>query len=469
MKKSILWLRKDLRLHDNPALNSALTHGQTVAVYIKEPSNTKTEARDWWLHHSLISLEKSLKEKNIPLVFMQGNALDLLPKFMEEQNADHLFWNRRYTPEGIETDTQIKEQCAATSCMGNLLIEPWDIKNKTGGFYKVFSPMWKDLQTRDIPKPCALAKNAQEWANIHSKYTCTLDEFKLIDTTKTWHHAFAEKWTVGEPAALEKLKNFLEDKVESYKDSRDFPIKEATSELSPHLHFGEISPREIWAQTEAFEHANNLVGNTQIHHFKSEVVWREFSYQILFNYKQIDTQPIKENFAQFPWAESEKTLTSWQRGRTGIPIVDAGMRELWHTGTMHNRVRMIVASFLTKNLLVPWQEGAKWFMDTLVDADEAANSASWQWVAGCGLDAAPYFRIFNPVSQGEKFDADGAYVKKWVPELAKLDKSYIHKPWEAPSFDLQLAGLTLGKTYPNPLVDLKKTRARALEAYQEIK
>ena len=469
MKKSLIWLRNDLRLHDNPALNAAITHGTTMAIYIREPQKTPTEARDWWLHHSLISLEKSLNNIGIPLVFAQGHAADVLPTFVNEQNIEKVFWNRRYTPEGIEIDKQLKETLNATSFTGNLLIEPWEVKNKQGKHFQVFTPMFKELMKRDIPAPEALLPTQQEIFTVKSKHTCTLDDFKLINHSKTWHENFAHHWQVGEHAAQEKLSNFLNTRIRTYKQGRDFPTSESTSTLSPHLHFGEISAREVWTHVCVYEDAHDLINDEQTTCFKSELAWREFAHQQLYFYENLDTQAIKETFNNFPWQEENDTFKRWTTGQTGIPIVDAGMRELWYTGTMHNRVRMIVASFLTKNLLQPWQNGAKWFMDTLLDADEAANSASWQWVAGCGLDAAPYFRIFNPVTQGERFDENGDYVKKWVPELKDLDKKYIHQPWFSPAFDLQLANIHLGKTYPHPMVDLKKTRERALEAYQHIR
>lgn len=465
---SLIWLRNDLRLHDNPALNAALKHGNCIAVYIREPQKSSTRARDWWLHHSLGNFKNALAQHNIPLVFMQGDATDVLPQFVQEQKIDHIFWNRRYTPEGIDIDTQLKEKLNATSFRGNLLLEPWEIKNKTGSFYKVFTPMWKDLQTRNIPDPVNFIARQQNTPKVRSTFTCVLDDLKLIDDSKNWHHALEKCWHIGEDAALKKFRIFLTERILHYKDNRDYPHIDATSRISPHLHFGEISVRDIWAQLAAFEQAHNLEGHDQTLCFKSELAWREFSYQILYNYEDIDQKAIKPAFDTFPWQSKTDTLKKWQHGQTGIPIVDAGMRELWHTGSMHNRVRMIVASFLTKNLLIPWQEGAKWFMDTLVDADEASNSASWQWVAGCGLDASPYFRIFNPVTQGEKFDSDGLYVKKWIPELKNLDKKYIHQPWTAPKADLALAGVELGKTYPLPIIGLKSSRERALKAYKHI-
>lgn len=472
---AIVWLRNDLRLEDNPALNAACQTGEVLAVYVREPQSQQTQARDWWLHHSLKDLEQNLTKNGIPLVYLKGDATEILPKFIQEQKATHLFWNRRYDEAGIKTDTQIKDlykddgDVLCQSCKGNLLFEPWEIKNKQGGFFKVFTPMFKELMTHKAPAPTPFTPPKAKRERVQSDLNCTLDDFALIDHSKTWHHNFEKVWQIGEAAAQQKLKAFLAEKVLEYKERRDYPSENATSLLSPHLHFGEISPRDIFEQVQAFELAQNEQGNKNIHHFKSEVVWREFSYQQLYFYDAIDHKAINEKFAEFPWSENDAYLKAWQTGQTGIPIVDAGMRELWQTGTLHNRVRMIVASLLTKNMLIPWQEGAKWFMDTLVDADEAANSASWQWVAGCGLDAAPYFRIFNPVTQGERFDENGEYVKKWLPELQDLDKKYIHKPWEASVFDLKLANIELGKTYPKPIVNLKTSREKALEAYNHVK
>lgn len=471
---SIVWLRNDLRLQDNPALNEACTRGEVLAVYIQEPSKTKTQARDWWLYNSLQKIEQKLKEQGIPLTYLRGEADKILPKFMKEQNASAIFWNRRYTEGGMQTDSNIKSlykdtEIICKSCRGNLLLEPWEINNKQGKFFKVFTPMFKELMTLHIPSPEKFSPPQIKRERIQSSLNCSLKDFNLIDTGKTWHKNFEPLWTVGEDGAQSKLQKFLEEKVLTYKDARDIPIQSATSTLAPHLHFGEISPRDIWEQIKAFELQEQKEGHSDIHCFKSEIVWREFSHQQLFHYNKIDQKPINEKFKGFPWEADKKKLTAWQKGQTGIPIVDAGMRELWQTGTMHNRVRMIVASLLTKNLLVPWQDGAKWFMDTLLDADEASNSANWQWVAGCGLDASPYFRIFNPVTQGERFDKEGKYVKKWVPELKDLDKKYIHSPWEASDFDLKMANIELGRTYPTPIVNLKTSRERALEAYNHVK
>lgn len=470
----IAWLRNDLRLQDNPALLHACAQGNCVALYIKEPNNTKTEARDWWLHNSLEKLEVQLESHNIPLIYKTGNAEQVLQDVLNTGDIQGVYWNRRYDPQGIKTDTDVKTQLKeqgikCESFAGNLLKEPWEVKNKAGGTFRVFTPMCKTLKSMDIETPIAFTPPAQKKVTTQTLKSQTLKSLELINTHKDWHQQLHPYWNIGEEAAYQKLIKFLEDKVEKYRQRRDFMAKEATSQLSPHMHFGEISAKQIWQTILAFEQANDIIENEDIECFKNEVIWREFAHQQLYTYKEIDTQPINEKFNNFPWGEDKEYLKAWHKGQTGIPIVDAGMRELWHTGYMHNRVRMIVASFLTKNLLIPWQEGAKWFMDTLVDADEASNSASWQWVAGCGLDAAPYFRIFNPVTQGGKFDKEGEYVKRWVPELQNLDNKYIHKPWEAGDFDLRLAGITLGSDYPKPIVNLKTSRERALAAYQHIK
>lgn len=471
---NIVWLRNDLRLEDNPALNAACNRGETIAIYIKEPNTTKTEAHDWWLYHSLEKLSSSLKNVGIPLVFAKGEACEIMQKFVEEQSATALFWNRRYTEHGMKTDSTIKALYKDTditcqSCMGNLLFEPWEIKNKQGKFFKVFTPMFKELLTLKAPKPTPFTKPKKMRERVQSTITCNLKDLELINNQKTWHKNLEPHWEIGEEAAQKKLQKFLEEKITRYKKGRDFMSEANTSTLSPHLHFGEISPRDIFEQIEVFALKNNLENHEGVQCFKSEIVWREFSHQQLYHYDKIDQEPINEKFKGFPWELDTEKFNAWKKGLTGIPIVDAGMRELWQTGTMHNRVRMIVASLLTKNLLIPWQEGANWFMNTLVDADEAANSANWQWVAGCGLDASPYFRIFNPVTQGEKFDSDGTYVKKWVPELQDLDKKFIHQPWEANELDLKLANVKLGETYPNPIINLKASRERALEAYNHVK
>jgi deoxyribodipyrimidine photo-lyase len=358
---------------------------------------------------------------------------------------------------------------AVQSFNASLLYEPWEITSKQGTPLKVFSPFWRAVQAKGDPaEPLAAPKTLAPPQTVPR--SDELDSWALLPTRPDWAGGMRAAWTPGEAGALRRLERFLDEAVGDYKAKRDIPGTDATSALSPHLHFGEISPRRIWhAARMASEARSNEPMDRGTASFLSEICWREFSYNLLFHNPDLPEVSLRREFEEFPWREDADGLEAWKRGRTGYPIVDAGMRELWHTGWMHNRVRMITASFLIKDLLVHWREGEAWFWDTLVDADLASNSASWQWVAGCGADAAPYFRIFNPILQGEKFDGDGAYVRRWVPELAKLPDSVIHKPWEARPMELSQAGVTLGRTYPHPIVDHAGARKRALDALETIK
>lgn len=470
-KPILVWFRQDLRIYDNPALyHAAKTKQPLILLYIvdDELKYKPGGASKWWLHHSLDALTQDLNKKyQASLVMQSGAALHVINKLINQYNIEALYWNRCYEPDVITRDTEIKKilnekGITVHSFNGALLKEPWEITNKSKQPFKVFTPFWKTLYQMEMREILSAPKDLICLNNIES---LTLKELKLLPTIK-WDQGIKESWTCGENAAKDKLKAFLKGSIAHYKAARDFPALESTSCLSPHLHFGEISPIQIWHATmsvkEKSRHANDMM------HFLSELAWREFSYHLLYHFPALPEKAFKAPFNHFPWQYDKKLFKAWQKGQTGYPIVDAGMRQLWHTGWMHNRVRMIVASFLIKHLLLPWQEGEKWFWDTLVDADLANNAASWQWVAGSGADAAPYFRIFNPVLQGEKFDINGDYVKKWVPEISKLTPKYLHRPWEAPSEVLKQAGITLGKTYPFPLVEHDFARKRALEAYKEL-
>ena len=380
-----------------------------------------------------------------------------------------LLFSRSYNP-GDELLEQRLKQWGDKSGIsvrrfpGRLLFEPEQIRNKSGGPFKVFTPFWKACLVQ--PAPAAPLAAPESLAGAKQLPSAALNELKLLPTRPDWAGGLREYWKPGEAAAHERLEKFLDEAAADYAAMRDSPGAPGTSRLSPYLHYGEISPRQIWHAASSRRAAGKEKG---IDAFLREVGWREFCHHLLVLFPDFPERPFRPEFADFPWLDNPEHLAAWQRGQTGVPIVDAGMRELWHTGWMHNRVRMIVASFLVKNLLIPWQQGEAWFWDTLVDADLANNSAGWQWVAGSGADAAPYFRIFNPIRQGERFDAEGEYVRRWVPEVGGLPDAYIQKPWEAPEFVLKQAGLTLGRDYPKPLVDLATTRNRALEAYEEIR
>lgn len=474
---TIIWFRQDLRLRDNPALKYAADSGNIIPIYILDvrPDQWKMGgASRWWLHHSLQSLSDSLATFGHKLHIFVGDPLQVLQDLCKQITAHSIVWNRCYEPYAIERDSKLKEHFQGLginvkSFNANLLFEPWTILNKQGTFFKVFTPFWKHclMQASETPVDSVAVLHSSKMIPSSVK-SLEIKDLNLLPKNPDWSDGLKETWKPGETEALNRFKIFLQDNISTYKHNRDFMDREGTSRLSPHLHFGEISPRYIWhicKELLSFENENA----ENIYSFLSEVGWREFSYHLLYHVPTLLVDPIQPKFKVFPWKDDANRLKKWQKGQTGIPIIDAAMEELWHTGYMHNRARMIVASFLTKNLLIPWQKGAEWFLDTLVDADLASNSVNWQWVAGCGVDAAPYFRIFNPVIQGETFDPEGSYVKKWVPILKNLPPKYIHKPWKASLEILEKAGVILGRNYPQPIVDLKESRNLALAAYEHIK
>ena len=465
-KAAIVWFRQDLRLADNPALTQALEDGYAVIpVYILDDDHAGQwkmgGASRWWLYQSLTALNGHLREH---MVFRLGKADEILPDIIQDTGAQAVYWNRCYEPWRIKRDEAIKaglkdNGLEAESFNGLLLWEPWTIKNQQGLPYKVFTPYYRKGCLKAKPPEAPLSRPERITYADHGCNKGALDDLNLMPSIQ-WYKDMEAFWTPGEDGAHERLQTFLENGFHHYKAGRDTPGDDHTSRLSPHLHFGEISPREAWHAAQDYGRANS-VSEQNIDCFCSELGWREFSYYLLYHFPHITWENFQEKFNDFPWsAQDSEDLERWRRGKTGIPIVDAGMRQLWQTGWMHNRVRMIVGSLLVKNMLIHWHRGEEWFWDCLVDADLASNSASWQWIAGCGADAAPYFRIFNPVTQGEKFDPDGHYVREFVPELRDLDTKYIHKPWEAtpPPAD-----------YPAPIVDLKESRAAALKAFESTK
>lgn len=423
------------------------------------------------MHHSLNHLENQLKEKGSYLCLRSGDSLSELEKLIKEQKVSAVYWNRLYDPASIKHDTKIKKELKESGLevktfSGNMLMEPWSIKNTSDKPYQVFTPFWKKLKSTYKPER-PLSKPSKISSNKNRPKSLKLEELGLLPAIN-WDREFYKKWKPGEENAKKSALKFIKNEINSYDELRDFPNKDATSLLAAPLHFGEISPKQIWHYVN-LEIDKGGTNPEKAQAFLRQIAWREFSYQLLYHFPKTTLHPLKEEFKKFPWKKNKKNLTAWQKGLTGYPIVDAGMRQLWSTGTMHNRVRMVVASFLVKHLLIPWQEGAKWFWDTLVDADLANNTMGWQWVAGCGADAAPYFRVFNPILQGEKFDPDGDYVKTWIPELKDIPKKWIHKPWEADKEDLKKSGVTLGKNYPYPIIDHPDGRDQALDAYEEFK
>jgi deoxyribodipyrimidine photo-lyase len=466
-KKIVIhWFRQDLRLYDNPSLTEASEHGTVLPIYILDDKNagdfTMGGASRWWLYHSLKSLNESLGNK---LSVYHGDPQEILDDLIARFDIEAIYWNRCYEPWRIHRDTQIKENLKMCGIKvhtynGSLLWEPWDIKKNDGTPYKVFTPFYRRgcLSSKE---PLAPLMKPSEISYIEDKSQVSIDDLALL--TKVPCDKLELHWEVGEIGARKKLEIFVEKGLSFYKEGRDFPAKPFVSRLSPYLHFGEISPNQLW-------HAIRSIGNDQnIEHFCSELGWREFSYSQLYYNPTLPDKNLQSKFDAFPWSENADNLKAWQAGNTGIPMVDAGMRELSQTGYMHNRVRMIVGSFLVKNLRLHWHHGERWFWDMLVDADLANNSASWQWVAGCGADAAPYFRIFNPVTQGKKFDPEGEYVRQYIPEISALPNRYIFSPWEAPDLILNESGVRLGVTYPYPIVDLKQSRKLALLAFQSLK
>ncbi len=468
----IHWFRRDLRLADNPALKAAVDTGRPVIpLYVFDERASLGGASRWWLHHSLASLQASLEDAGSMLVLRKGRIEDVLDELIEETGATAVHWTRGYEPDDAEAEPALakalEERGVACKRFGGVLLyEPEDVANKSGEPYRVFTPFWKACLARPEPEPTVAAPDTLR-APTSAPASDDLASWRLLPTRPDWAGGLRETWTPGEAGAQERLRAFLDGPIADYASQRDRPDIEGTSRLSPHLHFGEIGPRQCRHEAAAADRVGNEAKGADA--FLRELGWREFSYHLLHHWPDLPEAPFRPEFADFPWRDDADQLSAWQKGRTGYPIVDAGLRELWHTGWMHNRVRMIAASFLVKDLLLPWQDGAAWFWDTLVDADLANNSASWQWVAGCGADAAPYFRVFNPVLQGKKFDPDGAYVRRWVPELAALPTEHIHAPWEASDDVLADADVRLGETYPNPIVDHAEARNEALEALETIK
>jgi deoxyribodipyrimidine photo-lyase len=473
---AILWFRQDLRLTDHPALRAACGSRQPlVACYVLDDESPGTwrpgSASRWWLHHSLQALAEDIALLGGRLVLLRGDTIDQLTDLAAGTGADSIYCTRMVEPWAARLEERLRQQGEAEGFTlrrypGSLLFEPEDISNQSGQPFKVFTPFWKHCLRQPEPRSPHAAP-ADLAFSPGAPPGEDLGDWGLLPTNPDWASHWQELWQPGEAGARQRLDSFLADGVSDYREGRNHPSREATSRLSAHLHFGEISPRSVWHAVRQ-QLLSGEADEAETDCFLSEIGWREFSHHLLHHFNHLPERPFREQFEHFPWIGDRSHLLEWQRGRTGYPIVDAGMRELWHTGYMHNRVRMIVASFLTKHLLLPWQQGEGWFWDTLVDADLANNAAGWQWVAGSGADAAPYFRIFNPTLQGEKFDAAGAYVRRWIPELAGLPDRYLHRPSEAPAEVLSGAGVTLGVDYPAPIVDHRQARESALGAYREI-
>jgi len=450
MTATLLWLRQDLRLADHPALHAAVERGAPVIpVFLwcpeEEGAWTPGAASRWWLHHSLDALRSDYAKRGATLIIRRvDDSLAALRELIRETGADAVYWSRRYEPRVVERDRRIKDSLRADglevrSFNAALLTEPWDVQNLSGKPFQVFTPYWRKVSaTLELPAPLPIPRRIA--APARHPDSIGLDELQLLPEIR-WDAGMARTWTPGERGAARRLDHFLDGPVKDYSETRNLPADVGTSRLSPHLHFGEISPRQIW-------HAAPRWRGSQ---FMAEIGWREFAHHLLYHFPHTTDAPLRADFTRFPWREDARELRAWQRGETGIPLVDAGMRELWETGWMHNRVRMVVASFLVKNLRMHWLHGARWFWDTLVDADLASNTLGWQWAAGCGADAAPYFRVFNPQSQAEKFDPQGEYIRRWIPELSGKTGAAGRGP------------------YPAPMVDLKASREAALAAFKTLR
>lgn len=466
----IMLFNRDLRLADNPAFYAAAKNRFILPLYILDDNSAGNfkigQASRWWLHNSLLDLSQRLNNK---LSLYSGDTKSILCEVAKKNDIEEVYWNRCYEPWSLKLEKEIHEELSRLGIKchifnGSLLFKPWQILKEDNKPYKIFTAFYNYCCQHHIP-PRKILPEPKELNLVANRInSMSINELKLLAAVK-WYDLFRQKWKIGEKAAQEVLNEFLDNGLNNYKKLRNYPAKKNTSQLSPYLHFGEISPNQIWYS--AIQLIDKL-SREDINHFLSELGWREFSYYLLYHFPNLPDENMRTNFNNFPWQDNSEVLKLWQKGQTGYPIIDAGMRELWQTGYMHNRVRMIVGSFLVKNLLLDWRHGAAWFLDCLVDADLASNSASWQWVAGCGVDSAPYFRIFNPTLQGKKFDPAGEYIRHFVPEIANLPNKYLFNPWEAPSDLLEQFGVKLGINYPLPIVDLKDSRDKALKAFTSI-
>ena len=470
---AIYWFRRDLRLADLPGLAAAARAGPVLPCYVQDDGEAGAwspgSASRWWLHHSLAALAQEIAGHGGRLVLLRGDSAQSLADLARSVGASQVHCSLRHEPWAREQQQRVGEAlrgCGISlSCHpGSLLFDPEILRNRQDLPFRVFTPFWKECLRRPEPRAAPMPET-MPW--VHTRAGVRLEDLGLLPTSD-WADGWGELWRPGSAGAHASLDGFLDRVIGDYEDGRDHPSRGKTSRLSPHLHFGEISPRQLWEDTAGFR-ARRPDAERQVGKFLSQLGWREFSCHLLYHFPHITDRPFREEYGAFPWREDPDALEAWKRGRTGYPVVDAGMRELWHTGYMHNRSRMIAASFLTKHLRIPWQSGARWFWDTLVDADLANNSCGWQWTAGSGADAAPYFRVFNPALQGRKFDRDGDYVRRWVPEISALPDRHLHDGAAAPDGVLERCGIVAGRDYPAPIVDHARARQEALAAHASIR
>ena len=470
----VVWFRRDLRLADNSALALAAATGRPlIPLYVHDedgPPRRLGAASAWWLDKSLRALGASLRKSGSSLVLRSGDSLTTIQQVVRESGATRVHWNRLYDRKSIDRDRAVASALEASgvetqSSNAGLLNEPDTVLTAAGSPFRVYTPYFRAAakSAGDLSPGRAPPKLHPPPAEIASD---DLDGWGLHPSHPDWSGGFGD-WSPGEDGARERLHLFLDGPASDYAHGRNMLGEEGVSRLSPHIHFGELGPRQVWAAIDSAA-SRGAIPHGEAETFQKELIWREFNYSLLFHNPDITHRPFNSTFSDFPWARDARGFTAWTKGLTGYPVVDAAMRQLWSTGWMHNRARMIAASFLVKDLLIDWRKGEAWFWNTLADADLANNVGNWQWVAGSGADAAPFFRIFNPVLQGTKFDPRGDYVRRWVPELANLSAADIHQPWAADPATLKRADVDLGVSYPNPIVDHPAARDRALAAYKRL-
>jgi deoxyribodipyrimidine photo-lyase len=469
-KKAIVWIREDLRIENHPSLSYASQNHEIVSalyIYNDKYFDKKREAQKWWLSKSLNSFKKDLLKFNITLEILSGDEVEIFSRIKKKDDIS-VYWNKVYEPDAISRgkkirDIFIKNEITYKYFKGNILVEFQDVTKSDGTPFKVFTPFWKNAEQKYLEKIPSKISKIKKLKKKYNLLGVSINPEDILPK-KNWYNKFEKYWDPSENEAKKYLQDFIKSKITDYGDMRDIPSVEGTSKLSPYLKFGQIHVETIWNKCNEIKNKS-----TGYRKYINELGWREFSHSLINNFPEMLKGNLRKDFDNFPWVKNEKFLKKWKQGMTGYPIIDAGMRELYETGWMHNRVRMVVASFLVKHLRIHWMEGEKHFKNCLIDYNEASNVAQWQWVAGCGADAAPYFRIFNPILQGEKFDREGIYTKKWVPEIQNMPNEFLYKPWELEKKYQEQIKVIIGKDYPLPIVEHATARDAALAAFQSIK